>query len=222
MMKILDPLNLKQKAISMPQSIGGYNQINEENAKDFYGSGMNSHSQAYQTLLLAVKLFNIAVSQLRKFKIESMMNPNYEQAENADLKMREKCQNNFYKAIEVLNEQMLNNKRPNSGSKQRYYSGDFRVTHKSKSTSASHKESPLVESMDSIAGFSYFCIGILKKGIDSYAAKTSFDRSYQFFKKSNDMEMVEFAQRERYSSEYDNEESIEILDPSHLVFNSMF
>lgn len=156
LMNILDLPNLRQETKNKSQSIGGYNHINDNNSKESYRSGTNSHSQAYQALLLAVKYFNIAVSQLRKFKLDSVMNQNYDQTESSDLKMRERCQKYFYKVIEVLNEYTQNRKGQYGDAKQRYYSGDFRITHKSKSISASHKESVLNESMDSIAGFTYF------------------------------------------------------------------
>lgn len=60
------------------------------------------------------------------------------------------------------------------------------------------------------------------QGIDPYVVKVSFDKSYNFLRKSNDLEMVEFVQRERYNSEYDHQETVQVLDQSHLIFNSMF
>ena len=76
--------------------------------------------------------------------------------------------------------------------------------------------------MDFIIGYSYFCFGVLTKGINIHEAKQALDRSYQFLRNTNDLEIIETIQSERYEIGYnDNLESPYMLEHSHLIFNIM-
>lgn len=109
----------------------GFTMSNDGFGKNVIRSSTGSQSHAYQGLLQAIKYFNAGILQLRQFKSESVLNQGYYQVENEDMELRERCQKYFYKTIETLNSQMANRRSLYSETKQRYHSGDFRITHKS-------------------------------------------------------------------------------------------
>ena len=180
------------------------------------------HSNAYQSLLQSVKYFNLGVYYLRKMKTESILNQRFEEFPESEFEQFEPFQIYFQKAIKSLNGHIAHHKNFSGEPKKRYYSGDFRVTHKSKPSKSSHQDTNLEESIDLVMGYSYYLLGILMKSSDSYTAKIYFDRSYQLLSNLNDLEMLEFVQRERYEPDYKISSSYESLTNFHIIFNTMF
>ena len=96
----------------------------------------------------------MGVHYLRKMKTESILNQRFDEFSNHSLNQYEKYQKYFQQAIESLSDQMRHKRSFYGESKKRYYSGDFRVTHKSKFND--HKDSNLAEAMDLVIGYSYY------------------------------------------------------------------
>lgn len=181
----------------------------------------NSLSSAYQSLLQAVRSFNLGTLYLRKTKTASMVNPKYDDYQLSELSSYEPYHNYFHKVTEILTDQLSRKRVGHSENKKRYYSGDFRVTYNSKASQA--KDSYLGEAMEVILAYAYYTLGVLTKSHHAYNTQNYFKKAYKIFSSLRNTEMLQVIKQENYPLEFPDQEVPEPSLPiSHMIFNTMF